>query len=134
MNQIVPSDFSTTSLGELKRLPFAVAARTVIAPVSVRARDAAGRAFAGDEPPLPVARVAVGPARGVAEERDRAGRGVVAEHAVRGDVGPEEVAGEPDGAFGPCAAGPEALHPSAGHGEAREARIERHVRVVVERS
>jgi hypothetical protein len=58
----------------------------------LRARDAPVAVLAGDEPALAVDRIAVAVAGRMAEHPDRAGGLVEAQHAVVGDVAPDEVA------------------------------------------
>jgi hypothetical protein len=53
-------------------------------PVMLRPRDAAGQVLAGDEPPLPVQRVAVRVVRRLAEDRGRPVRLVPAQDAALG--------------------------------------------------
>ena len=127
VNQIEPSDFTTTSLGELSRLPSKLSASTVIEPsYSVRV-DAAAAVLAGDEPALAVAGVAVGEVRGLAEDADRARLLLPLEDAVVGDVAPQQIApvAEIDRPLGPAAAGGEALHAGELQPVLLEARIER---------
>ena len=79
--------------------------------VVLRAREAAGVVFAGEQAALAVAIVAVAVVGGATERGDFAGVGVVAQDAVVGNVAPEKIVAiaEPDGAFGPARAGVEAL-------------------------
>ena len=91
MNQIEPSDFTTTSLGELRRLPSKRSARTRRVP-SCSMRETQ-RVRCSHETSRPC-RSTVWPlwlSAGCEEDRDRAVRFVVAQHAVVGDVGPDEV-------------------------------------------
>ena len=127
VNQTEPSDFTTTSLGELRRLPSKLSASTVMEPsYSVRI-DAAPAVQAGDEAALAVAGVAVGEVRRLAEDADRARLLLPLEDAVVGDVAPEQVApvAEVDRALGPAAAGGEPLHAGELEPVLLEARIER---------
>ena len=82
--------------------------------------------LAGDEPPLAVARVAVGVARRLAEGADLAGRLVPFQDAVVRDVAPQQVAAvaEPDRPLGPAAAGIEPLDRRAEDPVGREALVE----------
>ena len=127
VNQIEPSDFTTTSLGELRRLPSKLSISIVIEPsYSVRV-DAAAAVLAADEAALAVAGVAVGEVGGLAVDADRARLLLPLEDAVVGDVAPQQVAAvaEIDGALRPAAAGGEALHAGELQPVLLEARIER---------
>ena len=111
MNQIEPSDLTTTSLGELKPLALPAVGDHGDAAVDLGARHPAGQMLAGDEPALIVDGVAVRVVGALAEHRDFVRWLDVAHHAVVGDVGPDEIApgGEPGRALAPARAGPQPL-------------------------
>ena len=111
VNQIEPSDLHTTSLGELSGLPSKRSAMHRDAAVVLGARDAPRVVLAGDQPPLPVARVAVGVIRRRAEHADRAGLLLPLHEPVVRDVAPQQVAAvaEPDRPFRPAHARRNAL-------------------------
>jgi len=77
--------------------------------VILEAHDAPRIVLAGDQPAAPVTGVAVGVVRGLAEDRDRTRLLVPAQHAVVGDVAPQQIAAvaEIDRSLGPAAAGVE---------------------------
>ena len=60
VNQIEPSDLQTTSLGAFSRLAFVAVDQHGDGAVKLGAGDPTGQVLAGEEPALPVARVAVG--------------------------------------------------------------------------
>ena len=106
---MLPSDFTTRSFGELKRLPSKCDASTVRRAVVLGARHAAPAMLAGDQPAFAVDGMAVGVHGRLAEDRDRAVGLVPAHHAVVGDVRPHQIAPgrEPGRPLGPAAAGVE---------------------------
>ena len=69
VNQIEPSDLTTTSLGELRRLPSKLSTSVVMEPSYSMRIDAAAAVHAGDEAALAVAGVAVGEVRRLADRR-----------------------------------------------------------------
>src|SRR5690606_17133688 len=81
---------------------------------------------AGDEPPRPIGGVAVRAVGGSAKRADAAIGRRPAEQAVVGDVGPDHqsLAGQPGGALGPDAAGPDPLDGCVGSDAAAKCRIE----------
>src|SRR4051812_21945244 len=90
------------------------------------ARDAPRPVLAGDEPSLPVARVAVGEVGGLAEDADRAGFLVPTHDPLVGDVAPEKRArvAQPHGSFAPAKAGGQPLDPRGLDAVALEALVE----------
>ena len=115
MNQTEPSDLQTMSFGELSGLPLYFD-RHGDGAVVFGARDAPGVVFAGEEPALAIASVAVGVVRRLAENADRARLLVPAHDAVVGDVAPQQAApvAEPDRAFAPAHAGGDPLDAGVG--------------------
>ena len=79
------------------------------------AGDAPGQMFAGHEPALPVARIAVGMIGGFAPRRREAGRLVPAHDAIVGGVAPQQIApvADPHRPLAPAAACGEPLHAGA---------------------
>ena len=128
VNQIEPSDLTTTSLGEFSRLPSKLSISVVIGAVVLGAVDAPPAVLAANQPALAVARVAVGEVRRLAVDADRARLLLPLEDAVVGDVAPQQIApvAEIHRPFRPAAARGEALHAGELQPVFLEARIERH--------
>ncbi len=105
MNQMLSSDFTTASLGELSRLPCQCVAIGLMRAVPFGARHPARQMLAGEQPALIVDGVAVGIVGMLAEHRDFARRLDEPHHAVVGNVGPDEIAPgrEPGRALRPAA-------------------------------
>ena len=97
------------------------------AAIVLGARDAARAVFAGYQPSLAVARVAVAVVRRRAEGRDQPGFLAPAHHAVVRDVGKQEVAAiaKPHWPFRPARPRPQALDHGAADAIRVEARVER---------
>jgi 2,5-diketo-D-gluconate reductase B len=76
------------------------------------AGDAAAEVLAADQAALVIGGVAVGVLRRISEHGDMAIAFIIAQHAVVGDVRPDEIAtcGKPCRSFSPTAACPQALH------------------------
>ena len=89
-------------VGRVQRLAIVTVGDHGDGAIVLRTRDAARAVFAGHEAAFPVARVAVGKIRRLAECRD-AERGAPAQHAVVGNVGEQQaiVIAEPDRPLGP---------------------------------
>ena len=93
MNQIAPSEATTTSFGELSRLPWKTVDDHRDRPIILGARHATGAVLAGDQPTRAVARVAVGVAGWMTEDRNGARRLVHLQNSIVRDVAPQEAAG-----------------------------------------
>jgi hypothetical protein len=106
VNQMEPSDLTTTSFGELRGLPSTPSKRLQMTVI-----DPPHAVLAGHEPALPVAGIAVGIVRRLAEDAHRTGFLLPFQDAVVGDVAPQQRAefAEPDRALAPAAAGIELL-------------------------
>src|SRR2546430_14494565 len=94
--------------------------------VDLGAGHAPPAVLAGDEPALPVARIAVGVVRGLAKDRGEAALLVPAQDAVVGNVAPQHIASvaDPDRALAPARAGGKPFHAGEQHVILREARVE----------
>ena len=114
------------SLGELSGLPSNLSDDRRDRAVVLGARHAPLAVLAAQQATLPVARVAVGEARRLAEHGDGAGLLVPAHDAVVRDVAPQQRAhvAEPHRAFGPAHAGRELLDLGEAEAVAREALVE----------
>jgi hypothetical protein len=114
------SDFTTTSLGEFRRLPFHFSAITEIA------GHAAREMLARDKPALIVDGIAVRIVRGLAEDRDFTGGFDEPHHAIVRNVRPDQIAArrEPGRTFSPARPRPQALDAHVTGETSFEARIE----------
>ena len=103
MNQMLPSGWTTTSFGELSRLPSNLSAITVTWPFGLVARHAPAAVLARELPALEVEGVAVAVAGRVAEGRDPVVVLDPAQLRVGRDVAPDHVAADavPGRALGP---------------------------------
>ena len=113
-------------VGRIERLAIVGIGQHRDGAVVFEAHDAPRVMLAGDQAAAAVAGMAVGVVRGLAEDRDRAALLVPAQHAVVGDVAPQEVAAvaEPDRTLGPATAGVEPLDRSQRQPVLVEGRIE----------
>ena len=113
-------------VGRVERLAVVAVGDHRDRPVVFGARDPPRVVLAGEEPALPVARVAVGVVRRLAEHADRARLLLPLEDPVVGDVAPEEVApvAEPGRSFRPAKAGSQPLDLGQLDAVLREARVE----------
>ncbi len=110
VNQIEPSDFTTTSLGELSRLPSRIHQHRDRA-VIFGPDDASAAVLAADQPALAVAGVAIGEVGRFAKDADRAGFFFPFEDAVIGDIAAQQITpvAKPHRAFAPAQPGLEPL-------------------------
>ena len=120
------SDFTTTSLGELRRLPFHLFRNDGNRAVNLGAGHAARKVLAGDQPALIVDGVAVRIVGVLAEDRDFARGFDKPHHAIVRNVRPDEIAArrEPGRTFSPARPRPQALDAHMTREASLEARIE----------
>ena len=103
-NQIVSSDLTQMSFGELSGLPSNLVHQHRDLAIVFGARDPPRLVLAGDKAPLAVTAIAVGVVGGFAIDADRARDLVVAHQPIVRDVAPDHATGvaEIDGPFAPA--------------------------------